>query len=201
MSKVSETVNDISIPQPIGLAKLIRSRRSIAAYKPDPLPDGLIESLLETAVYTPNHRLTEPWRFIHLTGDAVQRYAAIRREMALPGLAKLSEVEREKAADATYHKFAQVPLHLVVALTPNRNPEIAEEDYAACAALIQNLLLLAWEQGIGSAWKTFKNDPRLRTLVGLQSEEKVVGIVQFGYPAAIPTSERQPARERITYIR
>lgn len=201
MSKVSKSVTDIPAPQPIGLANLIRSRRSIAAYKPDPLPDGLIESLLETAVYTPNHRLTEPWRFIHLTGDAVQRYASIRREMALPGLAKLSDVEREKAANSTYQKFAQVPLYLVVALTPNSSPEVTEEDYAACAALIQNLLLLAWEQGIGSAWKTFKNDARLRALVGLQPEEKVVGIIQFGYPASVPSGQRKPAHERITYIR
>ncbi len=185
----------------MGLIDLIRTRRSISLFQPQPLPDDLIESLLETAVYAPNHRLTEPWRFIYLSGEAVARYAAIRRDMALSGFQHLAETELQKAAEGTYRKFATVPAYLLIVISQNPDPEIAEEDYAACAALIQNFLLLAWEQGIGSCWKTFKNDARLRALFGLQPGEKAVGIIHLGYPAELPISHRHNARERLTYIR
>jgi nitroreductase len=147
--------------------------------------------LLDIAVYAPNHRMTEPWRFVYMTGQAVADYAAIRRDMALPGFAKLDDATRETAAVGTYRKFANVPAYLLVIMTVNPNAEIAEEDYGACAALIQNFLLLAWAQGIGSCWKTFKNDARLKSFVGLQDTERVAGIIHLGYPAETPTSTRK----------
>ncbi len=183
------------------LATLIRTRRSVARFRPDPIPDGLVETLLETAVYAPNHRLTEPWRFVLISDQGVQQYAAIRQAMALPSLKAMSEAKREQIADDIYRKFSTVPAYLLVIMAENGTFEIAEEDYAACAALIQNFLLLAWERGIGSCWKSFKNDPRLREFVGLQAREKVVGIIHLGYPEAVPSSKRQSARERLTYIR
>ncbi|HET6947296.1 MAG TPA: nitroreductase family protein, partial [bacterium] len=44
----------------------IRTRRSIPQFKPDAIPRTVIEELLEAAVWTPNHRLTEPWQFFVL---------------------------------------------------------------------------------------------------------------------------------------
>ena len=184
----------------VNLADLIRSRRSISAFRPDPIPDGMIESLLETAVYAPNHRMTEPWRFVYITGDSVMTYAAIRRDMAMPGFLKMDPATREVAANGTYHKFADVPAYLLVIMDVNSKAEIAEEDYAACAALIQNFLLLAWAHGIGSCWKTLKDDIRLKTFIGLQENERSVGIIHLGYPAEIPVSHRKSALDRLTYL-
>lgn len=183
------------------LSELIRTRRSISTFLDKPIPEGLIESLLDTAVWAPNHHLTEPWRFILLTGDAPKRYAEIRRDMAIES-AKVQDAEKlRQIADGTYNKFACVPAYLVVAMKQNADPEINEEDYAACCCLIQNFMLLAWEQGLGTSWKTLKKDLRLRTLLGLTPDEKAVSIVQIGYPAGFATSSRHPARERLTYIR
>ncbi len=47
------------------ITEIIRSRRSIGAFKDTPVAVGLVETLLESAVYAPNHRLTEPWRFVN----------------------------------------------------------------------------------------------------------------------------------------
>ncbi len=180
------------------LADLIRSRRTIGAFTDIPLPEGLVENLLETAVWTPNHRLTEPWRFIYLTGEGCKGYATVRSEMALGNQIK---PEQYAARDAIMQKFGTLPGILIVAFKENSNLEIAEEDYGACCALIQNFLLLAWEQGLGTAWKTFKNDSRLRAYLGLEADEKVAGVIHIGYPAEMPVSQRQPIRKRITYLR
>ena len=48
----------------------ILTRRSVGKVDPSPLPRQVVEELLRVAATAPNHRLTAPWRFIVLTGDA-----------------------------------------------------------------------------------------------------------------------------------
>lgn len=183
------------------LAEAIRTRRSIGSFTDHPVDLGLVMELLETAVWVPNHRLTEPWRFVFLNGESVARYAAIRRDMALDACAVEDEATRRQVGDGTYQKFIGIPAFLAVIMKEHADPETREEDFAACCCLTQNFLLLAWERGLGSSWKTFKNDPRLRALLGLSADEKVVGWLHLGYPngAAQPT-RRSPAIERFTVL-
>lgn len=97
-----------------------------------------------------------------------------------------------------YRKFMAIPLYLVVAMKRHEDPEICEEDYAACACVVQNFLLLAWEKGLGTCWKTFKNDLRLRDYLELAPDEKVIGIIHVGYPAAeVQEGKRQPASDKL----
>jgi nitroreductase len=60
------------------LAELIRTRRTVGAFTAQPIPADLIMTLLETAVWAPNHRLTEPWRFVMMTGAGCSAYAEVR---------------------------------------------------------------------------------------------------------------------------
>lgn len=161
----------------------------------------LIQELLDSAVYAPNHRQTEPWRFTVLTGEARSEYARIRAAMVADNMKAEDETKRQQAMDGTYQKFSAIPLYLLVTMQPHDNPEIREEDYAACACVIQNFLLLAWERNLGTSWKTFKDDPRLRAFLGLSETEKVVGIIHIGYSAEEPRSvPRQPVHTRLTVL-
>ena len=183
------------------LAELIRSRRSIGIFNDAPVSLELVHELLESAVYAPNHRLTEPWRFIMLTGAGRERYAEIRCAMVLDFMKEKSETERKQATDGTYRKFINVPVYLLLVMRKQANAELDEEDYAACCCVIQNFLLLAWERGLGTIWKTFKNDVRLREFLKLDDQERVVGIVHIGYSAEEERAgQRKPAAERITVI-
>jgi nitroreductase len=185
----------------LSLRDLVRSRRSINTFTNQPVPVDLVQDLLESAVYAPNHRLTEPWRFIYMAGEARQAYATVRGQMVVDHMSAHSEADRQKATEGTYQKFIAVPAYLIVAMPAHTNPEIYEEDYAACACVIQNFLLLAWDQGLGTNWKTFKNDPRLRQVFGLAADEKVVGIIHVGYPTdETRTSRRQMAHTRLTIL-
>ncbi len=51
------------------LRDIIRSRRSIRKFKQGPVPAEVILDMLETAKYAPNHRVTEPWRFIYVSSE------------------------------------------------------------------------------------------------------------------------------------
>jgi nitroreductase len=51
------------------LLEAIKSRRSIRAYKPDPVPKRVLAELLEVATRAPSGSNTQPWEFIVLTGE------------------------------------------------------------------------------------------------------------------------------------
>jgi nitroreductase len=183
------------------LSELIRSRRSINTFTDQPVSLDLIQDLLESAVYAPNHRLTEPWRFICFAGDARRPYASIRAQMVVDSMKTQSEADRQTASEGTFQKFMAVPAYLLVVMSQHIQPDIYEEDYAACSCVIQNFLLLAWEHGVGTNWKTFKDDPRLREALGITADEKVVGIIHVGYPTdEARTSRRQMAHTRLTIL-
>jgi nitroreductase len=174
----------------VNLHQLIRSRRTVAAFAPKPVDPALVEELLESAVYAPNHRMTQPWRFVFVQGKGVERYARMRAEM----------VETSNY-QATFEKFANVPFYLIVVNKVSPNAEVAEEDALAAAALVQNFLLLAQDAGLGTAWKTFKPDPRLREFAGIAEDEHVIAIVHVGYSAEEPRPGiRKRAQERIAVI-
>jgi nitroreductase len=183
------------------LSEAIRTRRSVGTFTDQPVEPELVLELLETAVWVPNHRLTEPWRFILLTGESAARYADIRREMALDACALEDAEARRQVGDGTYRKFRAIPAFLAVVMKEHPDAEIREENYAACCCLVQNFLLLAWQRGLGTSWKTFKRDPRLRALLGLAGDETVVGWLHLGYPdGAIAPSVRSPAHTRLTVL-
>jgi len=53
------------------LLEAIQSRRSIRAYKPDPVPKRVLTELLEVATRAPSGSNTQPWEFIVLTGETL----------------------------------------------------------------------------------------------------------------------------------
>jgi nitroreductase len=53
---------------------VIRGRRSIRAYRPEPVPEGTIREILDAARWAPSWRNTQAWNVWVLTGDALRRY-------------------------------------------------------------------------------------------------------------------------------
>lgn len=177
------------------LSQLIKSRRSIRQFKPDPIDAELAMELLETALYAPNHRFTQPWRFIFVAGEARATYAELR--------AKDAEARGKDSAKAR-QTILDVPALLIPVVRRNLDDlTIDQEDFAATCLVMQNFLLLAWERGLGTSWKTFPDTLELRSFLGLQSaeQERVIGVVYLGYPAELPAvRERKPLKELLTIL-
>ncbi len=60
---------------------VITSRKSIRRYKPDPIPDEMIDKILEAARWAPTGENYQPWRFIVIrnpkTKDRIGRLAKL----------------------------------------------------------------------------------------------------------------------------
>jgi nitroreductase len=65
------------------VAETIRQRRTIKQFLPRSVPRAVLQELIELAVWAPNHRLTEPWRFYVLDGAARDRLGEIAAQITV----------------------------------------------------------------------------------------------------------------------
>jgi nitroreductase len=174
----------------MNLEEAIRTRRSIGLVKPDWVDPGLIEKLLEAAVYAPNHHHTEPWRFYVLSGKGRgilgNAYALIASEFLENPTAEDSQAALKKH----YEKAFRAPVIIVVAAVCADLPKVdRREEHAAVHAAVQNMLLQAHALGLGAIWRTGAPayHPYMKKAFGLRDEDDVAGFIYVGYPAnALP---------------
>jgi nitroreductase len=162
----------------------------------------VIEQMLDAAVWAPNHRMTEPWRFYVLLGEAVRRFAEIRRRQRSSTFPDPNAPEVQKALDRLYQETASTPALIVVTAHQATNPEVREEDVAATFMAIQNLMLAGTELGVGTYMRTgaILHDAELRAFLHLEEDRRILAIVYVGYPAEIPHKRRTPAPERTVWL-
>lgn len=172
----------------------IQARRSIGLMKPDLPPKEKVERILEAATFAPNHHEVEPWRFFVLAGKAREDLGNLMADLLRE---KLPETESEKAQAALAkerNKPLRAPVVIVVGSVEPVNPKIVDiENVEAVSAAIQNMLLVAEEEGLAAMWRTGGPvyDPRIKAMFGLKPHEHIVGVVYLGYPA-IPRPVRVP---------
>ncbi len=58
------------------LLRVLRTRKSIRAFKPEPVPRSLITQVLEAARWSPSWGNTQPWELVVVGGDVVRRLTA-----------------------------------------------------------------------------------------------------------------------------
>lgn len=54
------------------LTEAILNRRSIRAYLPQPVPGGVLEEIMKTAIWTPSFANTQPWEFAIVGGEKLE---------------------------------------------------------------------------------------------------------------------------------
>ena len=175
----------------------ILARRSVGKMKPDMPPREKIERILEAAVYAPNHHEAQPWRFFVLTGKAREELGEIRVKRLIEKLGEEAYTEKGQAAIAKERgKLLRAPVVIVVASVRPHMPKVVDiENVEAVSAAIQNMLLVAQEEGLASMWRTGDPayDPATKAFFGLDPEEHIVGFVYLGYPS-VPVAYREPRR-------
>lgn len=185
------------------LKDIIKGRRSISAYQDKEVSAELLKELLNIAIWVPNHKLTEPWRFVFIQGESKRKLAEMNREIAKSKVKDATEEELEHVGENAYQKIMDVPFIILVINQLHPQEKLREEDYAATSCVIQNFSLLAWEKGISVFWKTGKLAMGEETaeLIGLEDDERVVGLLQIGYPDKTKTPyQREQAESRITVL-
>ena len=157
------------------LAKLIKLRVSNSKFNSNSVDHDLILKLLDSAVYAPNHKMREPWRFIIFKNTGKDSFA----DKYLNSL----NVEQKEKYEASVLKIFKAPMLLAFVMPTNQNMRDELEDMEAVATVIQNFLLLATEAGLATAWKTpmFSETDQFKEQLNLELGEIVIGLVMVGY--------------------
>ncbi len=168
------------------VTQAIQSRRSVGRVKQDPVPRELVEKVLESAVHAPNHKITEPWRFHVFTGKGRGEFARARAELAK--IQAETEGEEEELAAGRISrerkKAFRAPVMIAVVSCGGRDEVETLENYAACAAAVQNMQLTAHAFGLATIWRTGIQayHPYMRDFFGLEDGGKIVAYLYLGYP-------------------
>ncbi|MDA0676846.1 MAG: nitroreductase [Chloroflexi bacterium] len=184
------------------LQRLIKGRRTIRDFTPDPVEDGVIAEIIDTAVWAPNHRSTEPWRFVVLRkgGEKRPEVANMVHDWTLANTLNPNRAAAS-AADAK-KEILNAPALVYVFALPGTNAEVSEENYAATACAVQNLLLGAQARGLAVGWSTGRTckPENVREVLGVDAAWKIVGCLFIGYPAVSPEGQRKPGVDVTTWL-
>lgn len=172
-------------------AEVLRGRRTINLYLQTKIPTDLVLDAIEAATWAPNHHVTEPWTFYLLGPKTIENCLDLCRDIVM-------EKKGPEAAAFKRESWAEKPGWLVVTCKVSDDELLQREDYAACSAAVQNLLLYLWQADIGSKWTTgpITRDKRFADIIGFdRDQELVVGLIWYGYPKLTPTQARKPLNE------
>lgn len=167
----------------------ILSRRTIKEFKSEPVPDALLERVLNAGLWAQNHRMTQPWRFVVLGPATHQALAEAGANAQIQAMRADTAAARDKVWNSAVQKLMSKPRIVVVTMVLSGDAFQRREDYAATCCAIQNIQLAAWGEGLGMQWSTGKQTQQAETYTQLAIDpatEEIVGFLYFGYPALIP---------------
>jgi len=193
---MSETIASADAPAVLAVAELIRGRRTINLFEPDPVEPRALLDAIELARWAPNHKLTEPWRFYLIGPRTLARVTDCWASFE-------AEIKGEAAGTARRKRLAGIPGHFVVTSARHADANIDRENYAACCCAVQNLMLYLWQRGIGVKWTTggITRQPRFYESLGIdQAAESIVGYFWYGRPAVIAPQQRRAVSEIVSTL-
>lgn len=163
----------------------INGRASVRSFRPDPLPDQALNDILRAATRAPSAGNVQDWEFV---------------------VVKKQDVKDRLARAAFGQAFvAQAPVVVVVCSNlrsiSNAYGERGKNTYSVqnAAAATQNMLLAAWEKGIGSCWVGAFNEEQARETLVLPSYVRPLAIVPLGYPAAQPRPSARKSMQDVLH--
>jgi len=190
--------------------KVVRKRRMVRNFRPEPVPADATNQLLELALHAPSAGFSQGWAFIVITEGELKK--------------KIGELQGEKDyyASSRFHKFVSEAPTLIIACVSEKiyhdryqEPDKLEEDGTeiewptpywffdiGCACML--IFLSAVNQGLASAFTGVFRVHQMKQLLGIPNHFHPVGVISIGYGAEDTKSPslkrgRRPIKEVIHY--
>jgi nitroreductase len=203
----------------IGLFEAMYTQKAIRRLKPDPVPDELIDRLLESATKAPTGGNRQTWAFIVVRDEESRRrigkwyrdawnntYGRMPTE-ARAGFDKQMQRVLNSAEYLSEH-IADAPV-LVFACAMESPPASAAaaavaSHYGSIFPAVQNLLLAARGIGLGACLTTLHklHEDDVKELLGVPDHVETVALIPVGFPRGkYGPTERRPFKEFTHYER
>lgn len=156
------------------LLDVIFRRRSIRRYRSEPVPDEVLNNILEAGRLAPSADNAQPWHFIAITDPKIKR----------------------ELSKGMWRSFIEASA-FTIAGCGEKSDRWSTVDVAIA---LENMVLAAAAQGVGSCWIGAFEEEEVKKLLGIPNHLKVVALVSFGYPAEKPSPHgKKSLREIVHY--
>jgi nitroreductase len=178
---------------------LVKQRRTIRKFKPDPLPEGSIEKIIEVARWAPSGFHTQPWEFVVVKKKEVKEAIIKALDKYAPPITNTESLEH--GFHASRSSFRDAPV-FIIALTDWRakaglpghpteiNPMVSSVYCSSMASAFLYMHLAAASLGLASQWYTAASRPEaereIRSIIGFPEALSIYDMMVVGYPAAPP---------------
>lgn len=175
------------------LMDVIRARRSVRSYEPDPISQEVLFHLMKAAILAPSAMNLQPWAFgvisdskkISHLSDRVKAFL-LGKVAEWPWLAQF----KERFESPDYNVFYNAPAVIVIYASSSQPTSQID-----CALAAENLMLAACDLGLGTCWIGFARElldlPEVKREMKVPEEYTAVAPIIVGHPA-----EETPAREK-----
>jgi nitroreductase len=142
--------------------ELVRQRRSVRKYRPDPVPAAQLDYVLEAARLAPSWGNGQCCSYLVVTDERV----------------------RHELAKAGNDWIAQAPVIIVVCADPKQSGMKGDQPYYMLDAGIsmEHLVLAAAEQGLGTCWIGWFDEEIARQALGVPEGIRIVASTPLGFP-------------------
>ncbi len=174
------------------LDEVIRFRRSIRSYKSTPLSREQILAILDAGNRAPSAKNRQQWRFHVLQGNTKDELV----QLCIEAYEQIPEKSPGSSAMNSFRIMNEAPVVVLV---------FCESEWGAIspaiqsvAAAIQNMLLKAYDSGLGSLWicDVLFIEEAIRTQLDIPIP--LIAAVAFGYPDESPIREPRLRVEDVT---
>ncbi len=156
--------------------ELIERRSSVRKFRDKRVPEEALARVLEAARLAPSWANKQCWHFV-----------VVRDPERIEQLAK--------AAGTVNRWLKNAPLLVVACGDPSRSGSRDHKPYylVDVAIAMEHLVLAATEEGLGTCWIGYFDEPSLKSQLGIPASIEVVALTPLGHPA-----EREGLREKVT---
>lgn len=194
------------------VVEAIRERKSIRAFRPDPVPLDMLKGIIEQALRAPSWANTQPWEFAIVTGSPLKEiqegflargdqdpHPDVARpfEFPEPYLSRLQALRPKDVgmSEEEYQKFRQrqnrknYGAPAVIYLLVDRSffyqsKGINPWSLYDCGAAVQNIMLLATHHGLGTIAQAqaVVYPDIIRKVLGIHPSKLIALGIAIGYP-------------------
>ena len=179
--------------------QVIRTRRSIRQFKPDPVSDQTITEILEAARLAPSGGNIQPWRFVIVRSQALKdklRASTIWRfALKAPVLiACCADISSAEGRQDRLMELAQAGVFDNVEMEGEYSPPERNQDQLLAylnmnvAITVTHMMLKAVDLGLGTCWIGGFDAVKVKEILSLEDSLQVVALLPIGYPERIPAA-------------
>lgn len=148
--------------------KVIISRKSVRSFRDKEIPEEILNNMMEAARLSPSFQNRQCWRFVVVRDKNIIKDLALKSGM-------ISKVN---------FFIKDAPVVIVACADPAKSGTMNNQNYYLVDAAIsfQQMMLTAWNYGIGSCWLAAFNENKICEILGIPNNIRVVALSPFGYP-------------------